>query len=112
HAAGAISGAYMIRGGRYKYIHYAGGYDPELYDMEIDPEEMDNVAGDPNYADALAAMRECLTDMLDPEAINAEALADQAALIEKHGGAEALIAKGAANNTPVPGTEQVVIKPE
>ncbi|MBT7486026.1 MAG: hypothetical protein HN673_06630, partial [Rhodospirillales bacterium] len=45
-------------------------------------------------------------------AINAEAWADQAALIEKHGGAEALIAKGAANNTPVPGTEQVVIKPE
>ena len=112
HAAGATSAAFMIRGGRYKYIHYAGGFDPELYDMEIDPEEMDNVAGDPNYADALSEMRKYLLDMLDPEAVNAEALADQAALIEKHGGAEALIAKGAANNTPVPGTEQVIFKPE
>ena len=102
----------MVRGGRYKYVYYAGGFDPELYDIEFDPEEMDNVAGDLNYFDTLALMREYLMDMLDPEAVNAEALADQSALIEKHGGAEALISKGAANNTPVPGNEQVVVKPE
>ena len=36
HASGAISGAYMLRRGRYKYIHYAG-YTPELDDPSLIP---------------------------------------------------------------------------
>lgn len=33
HAAGVISGAFMLRTGRCKYLHYAGGYEPELHDL-------------------------------------------------------------------------------
>ena len=40
HAAGAISGAFMLRTCRYKYLRYAGGHESELYDLELDPEEL------------------------------------------------------------------------
>ena len=36
HAAGAVSGAFMLRTGRWKYIHYVG-FEPELFDLEGRP---------------------------------------------------------------------------
>jgi len=110
HAAGAISGVYMLRTDRYKYLHYAGGYDPELYDLKADPEELRNVAAEPSYAEALNGLKEQLLKMIDPEEINERALSDQAQLIEQHGGREAVIARGAANNTPVPGEDLDVVR--
>ena len=110
HAAGAISGVYMLRTDRYKYLHYAGGYDPELYDMEADPEELHNVAADPGHSGTLNGLKEDLLKMIDPEEINEKALSDQARLIERHGGRGAVIARGAANNTPVPGEELVIVR--
>jgi len=110
HAAGAISGVYMLRTDRYKYLHYAGGYDPELYDLKADPEELRNVAAEPSYAEALNGLKEQLLKMIDPEKINERALSDQAQLIEQHGGREAVIARGAANNTPVPGEDFDVVR--
>ena len=65
HAAGAISGAYVLRTFRYKYLHYAGGYDPELYDLDRDPEEMNNLAADPKYAGTLARLRNQLLELID-----------------------------------------------
>ena len=44
-----------------------------------------------------------LRDMVDPEAINERALADQAAMIESYGGVEQMLGKGVIHNTPVPG---------
>ena len=110
HAAGAISGVYMLRTDRYKYLHYAGGYDPELYDLKADPEELRNVAADPTYSGTLNSLKDDLLKMIDPEEINERALSDQARLIEQHGGREAVIARGAANNTPVPGEELDVVR--
>jgi len=43
HAVGAVSGSYMLRRGKWKYIEYAG-FEPELFDLEGDPEEIANVA--------------------------------------------------------------------
>ena len=36
HAAAAITGSYMIRNGRFKYIHYVG-LPPMLFDLDADP---------------------------------------------------------------------------
>ena len=110
HAAGATSGVYMLRTDRYKYLHYAGGFDPELYDLQVDPEELRNVAADPGYSGTLNSLKEDLLKTVDPEAINKRVLSDQARLIEHHGGREAVIARGAANNTPVPGEDLIIVR--
>ena len=36
---------YMLRRGRWKYIAYGGGYPPQLFDIEKDPEELTDLAG-------------------------------------------------------------------
>ncbi len=99
HAVGADTGAYMLVKGRYKYHHYVG-YPPELFDLEADPEELRDLAGDPARAGVLAALEAELRAMLDPEAVDRHAKADQAALVAAHGGREAALAKGYPGETP------------
>jgi len=101
HAAGAVSGAFMLRRGRWKY-HYYVGFPPELFDLETDPEETTNLAADPAHAETLAAMEAELRTICEPEATDAQAFADQAALIAKHGGRDAALKLGAPAATPPP----------
>ena len=105
HANGADTAVFMIRKGKYKYIHYVE-YAPELFDQEADPEEERNLAADPAYAAVLADLEAELNARLDPVAVNAAAQASQAALVEASGGREAVLAKGSFQGTPAPG-EQV-----
>ena len=105
HAVGAPSAAFMLRRGRYKYHHYVG-YPPELFDLETDPEELDDLAGDAAHAGTLAELEAALRAMLDPDAVDRRAKADQAALIERFGGREAAMDYGAPGATPVPGQAQ------
>jgi len=102
HGAAATSGAFMLRDGRYKYIHYVD-YEPELYDLDSDPEEMSNLAVKTEFQAVVAQYEKRLRDMVDPEAVNARALADQAAMIESYGGVEKMLGQGIIHNTPVPG---------
>ncbi|MFT4959517.1 MAG: choline-sulfatase [Paracoccaceae bacterium] len=101
HAAGAVSGAFMLRKGRFKYNHYIG-FAPELFDLEADPEEMTDLASDPIYADTLVAMQTDLRAICDPDAVDAQAFADQADLIERLGGRDAAVKLGAPGATPPP----------
>ncbi len=102
HATGADTAVFMIRKGRYKYIHYVE-YAPELFDEVADPEEERNLADDPAYADVLKSLVAELHSRLDPVAVNAAAQAAQAALVEAAGGREAVLAKGSFQGTPAPG---------
>jgi arylsulfatase A-like enzyme len=55
HCAGKCRG---VRTSRWKYIHYwekPEGY--ELFDLQSDPDEMHNLAGDPRYQDQLPQMQ-------------------------------------------------------
>ncbi|MCA8991389.1 MAG: sulfatase [Planctomycetaceae bacterium] len=45
-----------VRTRNWRYIHYADGSE-ELYNMQDDPNEWKNLAGDPNYGDVLAEHR-------------------------------------------------------
>lgn len=101
HAAGAVSGAFMLRKGRWKLIHYVG-FEDELFDLEYDPEELLNRAADPACGDVLEDLHRELRKICDPEATDRQAFADQAALIDHFGGREAALKLGAAGATPPP----------
>jgi arylsulfatase len=51
-----LQGRTMVRDERYKYAYYASG-EAELYDMEKDPDEIDNLAGRPEVAEIEKSMR-------------------------------------------------------
>lgn len=103
HAAGAVSGGFMLRKGRWKYNHYVG-FAPELFDLQDDPEEFVDLASDPAYTATLAQMEAALREVCDPDAMDALAFADQAALIDHYGGREAALKLGAPGATPPPET--------
>ena len=93
HASGAETAAYLIRKGKKKYIHYVD-YPPELYDLETDPEEQDDLAGKPESEEIIAELEGVLRDILDPAEVDARAKRDQAALIERLGGRAHVIETG------------------
>ena len=102
HGMGSTTGAYAIRNGKYKYIHYAK-YRPQLFDLDKDPEEIDDLAADPAYASVVEACRARLYSVCDPVEVDQRAKARQAALLAQHGGREAVIARGDLGFTPAPG---------
>ena len=101
HAAGAVNGAFMLRRGRYKLIHYVG-FEDELFDLEADPEEMENLAGDPAHADLLADLHRALREICDPDEVNERAHAEQRQAVEALGGLEAVRHLGPKGATPPP----------
>ncbi len=104
HAAGAVSGAFMLKKGRWKLNYYVG-FQPELFDLEADPEEATDLAGQPEYSDRIRALERELRTICDPETEDARAFADQRALIERHGGRDAALKLGAPGATPPPQTQ-------
>ncbi len=103
HAIGSASAHYMLRDARYKYIYYVGG-PPQLFDLAADPEERRDLAEapDPATAAVLARFEDRLRALLDPEAVDRRAMADQAARVAAHGGREAVLARGTFANSPTP----------
>lgn len=101
HAAGAVSGAFMLRKGRWKLNYYIG-FPSELFDLVADPEEMTDLSADPAYSNTLAKMEAELRKIVNPEAADEQAFKDQAALIAMHGGREKALTLGAPAATPPP----------
>jgi len=101
HAVGAPSGAFMLRKGRWKYHEYIG-YAPELFNLDSDPDEVLNHADDPSCSAILAGLRDELRRIVDPDAADKQAKADQRALVESFGGREAAFRMGTEGATPPP----------
>ena len=106
HAVGAVTGAFMLRQGDWKYVYYVG-LPPELFNLAKDPEEMTDLGRDPAQAGRIASFERALRQMLNPEAVDASAKASQRALVEKHGGRDAILKKGGFGATPAPGETPV-----
>ncbi len=60
-------GNHGIRSERWRYIRYADGSE-ELYDMQADPNEWNNLAGQAKYADVIAEHRRWLPKIDEPPA--------------------------------------------
>jgi choline-sulfatase len=72
----AIAPCFMIRRGEYKYIYSEP--DPEqLYDLESDPHELQNLAGQAEYEDLRRAFFEEVTCRWDADGIQQDVLASQ-----------------------------------
>jgi len=106
HGMGSTTGAFAIRHGRFKYVHYVK-YTPQLFDLEADPDESRDLAADPAYRTVLTRCEEKLRALLSPEEVDARAKKRQAEQLEYYGGRAAVIARGDLGFSPPPG-----IKPE
>lgn len=59
------AGNHGVRSEKWRYIRYADGTE-ELYDMENDPQEFDNLASDPQYAEVIADHKRFLPESEAP----------------------------------------------
>ena len=107
HAMGSTGGIFMLRDRRYKYVHYVN-YRPQLFDLETDPDEMNDISCDPDYSDVLLRFRARLHGLLDPEEIDRQAKARQSDLVLENGGRDAVIARGEFGYSPPPGHKPVL----
>jgi choline-sulfatase len=101
HAAGAPSGAFMLRKGRWKYHEYIG-YPSELFDLASDADETINKANDPSCSEVIAELGSELRRIVDPVVADRQAKADQRQLVERFGGREAAFRLGVKGPTPAP----------
>jgi choline-sulfatase len=102
HGMGSTTGAFMIRHGDFKYVHYVA-YPPQLFDLVNDAEELHDLAPEPSYAPVLEECRQRLCAICDPAEVDARAKARQAQLLEAAGGRDAVIQRGDLGFTPPPG---------
>lgn len=75
HSDGVWAPCFMARSNRYKYI-YIHGHDSQLFDMESDPDEMNNLVGSPEFADIEANLRAAVLSRFDPDAIEEDVQAN------------------------------------
>ena len=73
---GVIAPCRMIRRDGFKYI-YTHGHPPQLYDLDADPLELDNLAGQEATADLERQLRTALLDGWDPDEIHRRCLESQ-----------------------------------
>jgi choline-sulfatase len=93
----------MLRKGRFKYIYYVR-FEPELFDLEADPEESINLAARPEYAETVKELDRLLRTIVNPEEEDRRANEAQRLLIESKGGPEQVMANLPTKKlyTPVP----------
>ena len=101
HDGGSPTGFFMIRQGAWKYVYYAGGHPPQLFNLDSDPHELDDLGEDARFTADLQRLHTHLRDILDPEGVNIRAFNDQKAVIERHGGIDTVRSMPSFNHTPI-----------
>ena len=71
HTNGVYEPCFMIRKGQYKYV-YIRNEDGQLFDLEQDPGEWNNLCGNPAYREVELELRSRILDTFDPDAIEDE----------------------------------------
>ena len=76
HAHGVSHAIFMLRKGRFKYVHYVGS-PAQLFDLEQDPHEMDNLALKPQFQSVARELQDELRSLADLERLDEQAHRDQ-----------------------------------
>ena len=71
HTNGVYEPCFMARKGKFKYI-YIRNEEGQLFDLEADPGEWNNLCGDPAYAEVEAELRAHVLETFDPDAVERE----------------------------------------
>lgn len=82
----------------WKYVHYAEGHPPQVFELTSDPEERDDLSS--LRPDMVAEGLRRLMEVLDPEEVNVGAFSDQAKKLQALGGRAKLEAMEQWNYTP------------
>ncbi len=101
HAAGSITGEFMVRQGTWMLVHYVG-YPPQLFDLGADPFEQRDLAGRPEVADIQSRLYDELRNIVDPDEVNRLAFADQQIRIDSLGGVDGILSRAEFGFTPAP----------
>jgi len=104
HGLGSKNAGYMLRDGNMKLIYHVG-MPMQLYDLRRDPDERRDLGEDRRASDIRATLEQKLRKLLDPEATDARAKADQRRKAQEYGGTAAILKRGGIPYTPPPGTE-------
>ena len=76
HGEGVHAPCFMAVRGPYKLI-YVHGHEEKLYHLPSDPDEYNDLSGDPTHAAAAAELKAAIRSHFDPDRIAASALASQ-----------------------------------
>ena len=100
HDGGSPTGMFMLKTEKWKYNYYPG-FPIELYDMENDSDEVNNLAYSDEYLSVVDQCHKKMLELIDPEKENTQAFDDQEKVIEKLGGVEAILNSEEFDFTPV-----------
>jgi choline-sulfatase len=86
----------------HKLCYYAY-YPCQLFDLEADPEETKDLAGDPNYVKVIEELEDELRQIVDPERVSLICRLEQLDKLEQHGGYRTVLRNGPQfTESPVP----------
>ncbi len=91
HDGGTTRGHFMLRHGPWKFNYYVG-MRPQLFNLVDDPDELDDLGNSAEYTLILTECEALLRQIVDPEAADAQAHADQRRKVVALGGRDAILA--------------------
>ncbi len=102
HGPSSLAASYLVRRGRWKYVLHTLDGACQLFDLEADPDELDDRADDASLEHLRADLDAELRTIVDPEALDIEVRETQRALLDQAGGVDRLRApaRGELPRTP------------
>ena len=101
HDGGTPESFFMIRYRQWKYVYYAGGHRPQLFNLDEDPMELIDLVAEDRFQTDRQQLLQRLLQFLDPEDVARQCEIDQKARIDELGGRQAVLAMSSFNHTPV-----------